>query len=121
VAGIVERYVSFLTLLSIIVPPISGVYTADYLLRKNTYESKEPDLVDPVRPSSIIALLAGIALGFVTSPRGALGLGVVSLTRLPAIDAFAGGFVCRGLLEAISVAVSRYRAGGKPEQGAEPA
>lgn len=121
VAGIVERYVSFLTLLSIIVPPISGVYTADYLLRRKTYESNEPDLVDRVRPVSIAALLAGIALGFVTSPRDALGFGVVSLTRLPAIDAFAGAFVFRALLEIFAVAVNRNRAGSKPEQGAEPA
>jgi cytosine permease len=107
--GIVDRYVSFLTLLSIIVPPITGVYTADYLSRRKLYESAELHLLDRCRPLSLLALAAGISLGFVTSPRDAMGLGLVRLTGLPAIDTFIGSFLSLWALQMLRSVIKRRR------------
>jgi cytosine permease len=105
--GIADRYVSFLILLSIIVPPITGVYTADYLSRKKLYESAELDLLDRWRPLSLVALAAGISLGFATSPRDAMGLGLVRLTGLPAIDTFIGSFLSLWALQMLRSVIKR--------------
>jgi cytosine permease len=96
--GIVARYVSFLMLLSISVPPISGVYTADYILRRNLYQSGPPAGIDRFRPVAIAALFAGILAGFMTTARGNMGFGFFHLTYLPAIDSFLTSFACQLVL-----------------------
>ncbi len=96
--GIVARYVSFLVLLSISVPPISGVYTADYILRRNLYQSGPPEGIDRFRPVAIVALFTGILAGFMTTAREDMGFGFFHLTYLPAIDSFLASFACQLVL-----------------------
>jgi cytosine permease len=96
--GIVARYVSFLVLLSISVPPISGVFTADYILRRNLYQFGPPEGTDRVRPIAIVALFSGILTGFMTTARGDMGFGFFHLTYLPAIDSFLASFTCQLVL-----------------------
>lgn len=96
--GIVARYVSFLVLLSVSVPPISGVYTADYILRRDLYQFGTLDSIDRFRPSAIIALLSGILTGFMTTARGDMGFGFFHATYLPAIDSFLASFACQLVL-----------------------
>jgi cytosine permease len=96
--GIVDRYVPFLIVLSVVLPPIASVFAADYLLRKNLYRTGQPEGVDRFRPIAAVALFVGIMTGFVTTPRGQMGLGLFNLTYLPAIDSFLAGFACQYLL-----------------------
>jgi cytosine permease len=96
--GIVARYVSFLVLLSILVPPIAGVYTADYILRRHLYQFGQFESIDRFRPVAIVALFTGILAGFATTPRGDMGFGFFHLTHLPAIDSFLVSFVCQWVL-----------------------
>ena len=96
--GIVARYVSFLVLLSILIPPISGVYTADYLLRRHLYEYGSAEGLDRFRPIAIFALFMGIFTGFMTTAREDIGLGLFHLTYLPAVDSFVVSFVCQWAL-----------------------
>ena len=96
--GIVARYVSFLVLLSILIPPISGVYTADYLLRRRFYEFAQTEDLDRFRPIAIVALFLGIFTGFMTTAREDIGLGLFHLTYLPTIDSFLASFACQFLL-----------------------
>jgi cytosine permease len=96
--GIVARYVSFLVLLSISVPPISGVYTADYILRRNLYQFGPPEGTGHVRPIAIVSLFTGILTGFMTAGRGDMGFGLFHLTFLPAIDSFLASFACQLIL-----------------------
>jgi cytosine permease len=96
--GIVARYVSFLVFLSILVPPISGVYTADYALRRKLYQFGQPESIDRFRPVAIAALFTGIVTGFLTTTRENMGLGLFHLTYLPAIDSFVASFACQWML-----------------------
>lgn len=96
--GIVARYVSFLVFLSILVPPISGVYTADYALRRKLYQFGQPESIDRFRPVAIAALFTGILTGFLTTTRENMGLGLFHLTYLPAIDSFVASFACQWML-----------------------
>ena len=96
--GIVDRYVPFLIVLSVVLPPIASVFAADYLLRKNLYRTGQPEGVDRFRPIAAVALFVGIMTGFITTPRGQMGLGLFNLTYLPAIDSFLAGFACQYLL-----------------------
>jgi len=96
--GIVDRYVPFLIVLSVVLPPIASVFAADFLLRKNLYQAGNFEGVDRFRPIAAVALFAGILAGFFTTPQGQMGMGLFSFTRLPAIDSFLVAFGCQYLL-----------------------
>jgi cytosine permease len=96
--GIVGRYVHFLELLSVLVPPIAGVYTADYLARRKLYEFGSSDQIEPYRASAVIALFVGILIGVATSGRKDIGLGLFHLSHLPAIDSYLSSFACQLVL-----------------------
>src|SRR5262249_41380086 len=91
--GIVGRYVPFLIILSVVLPPIAGVYTVDYLLRRRLYRSGQFDGMARFRPVALGALVVGVVVGFMTAPRGEMGLGLFNLTFLPAIDSFLASFL----------------------------
>jgi cytosine permease len=96
--GIVRRYVPFLIILSVVLPPITAVYTADYLLRKRVYRLGELTDLDRFRGLSLLSLFLGIATGFMTTARDDVGLGLFHLTYLPALDSFLAAFVSHLLL-----------------------
>jgi cytosine permease len=96
--GIVGRYVPFLIVLSVVLPPITGVYTGDYLMRNVVYRMGNVANVPRVRPLSVFSLLLGIVVGFMTTARGEMGLGLFHLTYLPAIDSFLAAFACQCLI-----------------------
>jgi len=96
--GIVDRYVPFLIVLSVVLPPIASVFAADYLLRSNLYRTGQFAGIDQFRPVAAVSLFAGIFAGFLTTPRGQMGLGLFNLTYLPAIDSFLVGFACQYVL-----------------------
>lgn len=114
--GIVSRYVPFLIVLSLVLPPIAGVYTADYWLRRNTYRSAQFQNVSRFQWMALAALAMGVAVGFLTTPRGEMGFGLFRLTYLPAIDSFLASFVSRWALEKVFVPVAQRESEtlGKP-------
>jgi cytosine permease len=91
--GIVARYVHFLVFLSVLIPPIAGVYTADYLLRRKLYEFGKIEGVDEFRPTAIFSLFVGVLFGFLTTARSDFGIGAFHLTYLPAIDSYLTSFL----------------------------
>ena len=91
--GIVARYVHFLVFLSILIPPVAGVYTADYLLRRQVYELGKIEGVERVRSTAMFCLLVGILTGFLTTAREDFGIGAFHLTYLPAIDSYLSSFL----------------------------
>jgi cytosine permease len=96
--GIVARYVHFLVFLSILIPPIAGVYTADYLLRRKIYEFGKIDDVEKFRPTAIFSLFVGVLFGFLTTGRQDFGIGAFHLTYLPAIDSYLTSFLLQFVL-----------------------
>ena len=60
--GIVGRYVPFLIVLSVVLPPITGVYTGDYLTRNTIYRSGHLVNLERVRPCRFSACYWGSLL-----------------------------------------------------------
>lgn len=80
-AGIMDHFVDFLILLGIIVPPIAGIYLADYfLLRPTRIKVNQTDPVPDFRWDAIAAWALGCAVGFFERTSG------LSLTTVTAID-----------------------------------
>ncbi|MDE0344366.1 MAG: DUF917 family protein [Boseongicola sp.] len=80
-AGIMDHFVDFLILLGIIVPPIAGVYLADYfLLRPTRINVDRDEPVPDFRWDAIAAWVLGCAVGFLENGYG------WSLTSVTAID-----------------------------------
>ena len=87
-AGIMDHFVEFLILLGIIVPPIAGVYLADYfLLRETRIAIVQSDPVPEFRWDAMAAWDLGCAVGFVER------MSDWSLTSVTAIDTLLMGMV----------------------------
>jgi cytosine permease len=101
--GIVDRYVPFLIVLSVVLPPVASVFAADFLLRREFYRIGDPRTVEKFRVPAVVSLFLGIIVGFATTPKGETGLPLFNLTYLPAIDSFIVSFVCQLLLGRIAM------------------
>ena len=87
-AGIMEHFVEFLILLGIIVPPIAGVYLADYfLLRQTRIDVVQQEPVPDFRWDALAAWGLGCAVGFLERTSD------WSLTSVTAIDTLLTGMV----------------------------
>ena len=86
--GIIDRFIPFLSLLAMLIPPIVGVYITDFFLMRKRYAARAPRVaVCAVRYTSLFAWLCGVVISFLTTPVGQLGLGFFTLTTVPALDA----------------------------------
>lgn len=85
--GVADRFVPFLNLLAITVPPIAAVYLADYfLVGRARYEDAEPQLA-AMSWIAWIAWSAGCIVGFLTTTRQIPGTG------MPVADSLIVAFV----------------------------
>ncbi|MGB9663036.1 MAG: purine-cytosine permease family protein [Moorellaceae bacterium] len=72
ILGILDRFVSFLVLLGVAVPPVGGIMVVDYFIlkrfRKELEESRREDslpvIAEKWNPVAILAWLAGILVGY---------------------------------------------------------
>lgn len=78
--------VSFLTLLGILIAPISGVFVINALDRKTPVTEEELSQIKDWHRPQLLAWFAGAAIGFIATPPDALGLGLIKLTTLPTLD-----------------------------------
>lgn len=83
---VVDHMVSFLTLLGILIAPISGIFVINACCRKEPVQEAELEQVPNWRIAPLLAWLCGAAVGFIATPRAALGLGLVQLTTVPTLD-----------------------------------
>jgi len=78
VAGIIDRFVSFLVLLGVVIPPVVGVIVVDYYILKRSRaeldESRQkgelPCQCETWNPISIVAWIAGFAIGYFVTDIG---------------------------------------------------
>jgi cytosine permease len=99
--GIYGHFVSWLMILSVTIPPIGGVYVADYFIfHKDFYHFKNLDKVPKFRPLMFLAWIAGSLVGFSTTPPPT-GFGWFQLSTVSAIDAFVVAVVVQLVLVGI--------------------
>ncbi len=84
---IAEHLVSFLSFLGILIAPIAGVFLADNMNRKESVQAYELAHLPDWKLAQLAAWFSGTAIGFLTMPREAFGLGLFSLTTVSTLDA----------------------------------
>lgn len=78
--GITDYFIPFLVGLSITVPPIAGIYVADFFMRKGRYEVNTLDAGLGVRFPALIGWAGGILAAFLSAR------GTITMTGIPACD-----------------------------------
>lgn len=85
--GVADRFVPFLNILAITVPPIAAVYVADFfLVARERYEARDPELA-AIRWTAWIAWSLACLVGFLTTT------GRMPGTGMPAADSLIVAFV----------------------------
>ncbi|UTR11946.1 cytosine permease [Evansella sp. LMS18] len=91
VAGIYDNFIPFLSFLSALIPPIGGIYVADYLLKKNKYHFNNLDKMRDANPIGLSVWVIASLFAFMTTP-APNGFGIFSFTNAPGLDAFIVAF-----------------------------
>jgi cytosine permease len=94
--GIYGQFPQWLMFLGILIPPIAGIYIADYfVVNRDFYKYENLPKVAKVRWLTLASWAVASFIGFCTTPKGAVwgGLGWFKITTIPAIDTFLIGFV----------------------------
>ncbi|GAA3720778.1 cytosine permease [Salinicoccus jeotgali] len=92
ITGIYTNFITFLNILSIMIPPVGGIYAADYIMRHKAYDFALVNNIKKVNPYSLIIWAIAIFVAFATSA-SPLGLELINLTNAPAMDAFLVAFL----------------------------
>ena len=85
---ILDNFLHFLHFLAIVIPPVAGVYIADYfVLQRQAYREEDLPTLPAFRPIAFVSWIAGAAIGHLSN------IGVFSLTTVPALNAAIAGFI----------------------------
>ncbi|HEX6989169.1 MAG TPA: cytosine permease [Bacillota bacterium] len=107
VLGIYGQFVPWLQVLSALVPPLGGVYVADYfLVQRERYRFENLDRLEGIRYASFASWVLGALFGFATTPQPT-GWGLFTLTTVSAIDAFIVAVVAQVVLGRVLAARSQ--------------
>jgi len=92
-SGLSLRFLDFLVLLGVLIPPVAGVYTGDYCLglrRNNVAGQSQPPAA--VSVPAIISWILGAVVGLLSVN------GHITLTLIPSLDALGASFIIFVLL-----------------------
>lgn len=82
VSGITDHFLPFLVLLGVSIPPIAGIYLADFFFIQNKhYDPVKLQTMPPVHIKAFVAWLLGITIASMTAKD------IFSLTGIPSCDA----------------------------------
>lgn len=87
VSGIYENFVPFLNFLSALIPPIGGIYVADYFINHNKYRFERFNETKNVEVVGITVWIIATLVAFLTTPAPD-GFGLFTLTGAAGLDAF---------------------------------
>lgn len=94
VLGIYNNFINFLTIMSMFITPIAGVYTASYYFGKQKYFTVAVGQDRNFKLLPLLAWFLGAAVNWMTSP-GPTGLELFNFTTIPALDSFIVAFVAQ--------------------------
>ncbi|ALX47818.1 purine-cytosine permease family protein [Lentibacillus amyloliquefaciens] len=92
ISGIYDHFIPFLNVLSVLIPPIGGIYTADFIFRHREYNFDNIHQIPNMRVQSLITWFAAAMLAFMTTP-SPTGFGLFTITGAPGIDSFLAAFI----------------------------
>jgi purine-cytosine permease-like protein len=92
-SGISDYFLPFLVLLGIAIPPIAGIYIADFfLICRQRYALEMLDARDAYCLPAFVAWLAASSLGWATANN------VLTVSGIPALDSVVAGFLLYAFL-----------------------
>ena len=91
VGGIYTHFIPFLIFLSALIPPIGGIYVADYLMNKKKYTFNNLDSQPNVNYVGVTIWIIASFVAFATTP-APNGFGLFTLTGASGFDAFLVAF-----------------------------
>lgn len=97
VMGIYDHFIPFLNVLSVLIPPIGGIYTADFIFRHREYRFTNIGNIANVRVLSLANWLIASVVAFMTTP-SPTGFGLFTITGASGIDAFLVAFIIQILI-----------------------
>lgn len=100
VAGIYENFISFLSFLSVLIPPVGGIYAADYFMHQKEYSFDNIDRIKDIRWLSILNWGVSSFVAFLTTTPP-LGIGAFRLTGASGLDSFVVAFILQILINKV--------------------
>ncbi|CDQ41646.1 MULTISPECIES: purine-cytosine permease family protein [Virgibacillus] len=97
VFGIYDNFIPFLNFLSAFIPPIGGIYVADYMIHRNKYDYKKLNKTKNIEIVGMGVWFISSFFAFMTTP-APTGFGLLSLTGAPGLDAFLIAFLLQLIL-----------------------
>ena len=85
--GMFDLLVPFLMGLGILIPPVAGIFAADFFLRRKAYMDGGREAMPAFRWQAFVVWSVASGVAYATQPAEAGGLGAFYLTRIPALDA----------------------------------
>ncbi len=95
--GVFAHFIAFLIFMGLLIAPVAGVYTVDFLLGPERYVTGSDD-APRFRPFPFVAWAFGTFVGWATLPAASAGLGIWRLTNVPALDALLAATLSYGLI-----------------------
>ena len=102
--GIYGMFENFLSIVTVLVSPIAGIYMIDYFLYKEKYDFSYEEKLQDYYPISIFSWVVGSTVAFMTSQPPA-GFGLFTLTNVSALD----GILVAGLCYFIMTKLTKGR------------
>ncbi|KAM9862060.1 cytosine permease [Leucobacter sp. BZR 635] len=97
--GIYDAFIPFISLMGTFIAPYGGVYLAEYFTRRRSRLRLGSEHAPAIDGWAFVAWGVGCAVGVATTqPGDGLGLGLFSLTTIPALDAILAAFVTHALI-----------------------
>ncbi|GAA0469405.1 cytosine permease [Alkalibacillus silvisoli] len=100
VGGIYDNFIPFLNFLSVLIPPIGGIYVADYLVNKSKYSFDHLNHMENINLPSVAVWVVASLVAFMTTPQPG-GFGLFTITGASGFDAFLVAFVLQAVVTKI--------------------
>ncbi|GGJ98212.1 cytosine permease [Lentibacillus kapialis] len=92
ISGIYDHFIPFLNVLSVLIPPIGGIYTADFIFKHREYKFDNIQHIPNMRVQSLLTWFIASIVAFITTPNPT-GFGLFTITGAPGIDSFLAAFI----------------------------
>jgi cytosine permease len=89
IMGILDQFIPWLILLSIVIPPVAGIYIADHL----ALNRKSKKIESGFNSTAFMVWIIASFIGYAATPIASQGLGLLTLTTIPALDSIVVAFV----------------------------
>ncbi len=97
VFGIYDRFITFLSIITMFIAPVGGIYTAEYYLINRKRFSFENEEIYKLNICALITWVISTFISYMTTDAPD-GLGLFTITTVPALDGFFSAFILQILL-----------------------